>query len=63
MAPLRPLSDAGARELMTRFYRAGGAADAVHVLAALQAQLAGAGDTDWPDLAVFGRDLCAAGRP
>jgi hypothetical protein len=63
VSALQPLSDAAALAVMSRFYRAGGAQDPVHVLADIQASLAGTGDTDWPGLVVWGRDQCRAGRP
>jgi CHAT domain-containing protein len=55
---LRPVSDAGALELTSRFYSAGGVKDPVHVLAAVQAELAQTGDREWANFAVFGNDLC-----
>jgi pentatricopeptide repeat protein len=58
MATLRPISDRGAHELTTRFYREGGANAPVRVLARLQASLAGTDNPDWPFFAVFGHDLC-----
>jgi pentatricopeptide repeat protein len=58
VATLRPVSDAGAQELTSRFYRAGGAGDPVHVLASIQAALADTNNLDWPSFAVFGHDLC-----
>ena len=62
VAALRPLADDAARAVMARFYAAGGPDDPVGVLAEIQAQLATTEDTDWPALAVFGRDLCPTGR-
>jgi tetratricopeptide (TPR) repeat protein len=58
IATLRPVSDRGAFELTRRFYDARGADDPVRVLAAIQADLARTGDKEWPDFAVFGRDVC-----
>jgi len=59
VATLRPVSDAGARRLTTRFYSAGGMTDPVRALARIQAELADTGDTDWPRFAVFGHDTCS----
>jgi tetratricopeptide (TPR) repeat protein len=59
VATLRPVSDAGARQLTTRFYSAGGMTDPVRALARIQAELADTGDTDWPRFAVFGHDTCS----
>jgi tetratricopeptide (TPR) repeat protein len=58
VATLRPVSDAGARELTTRFYRDGGVRDPVRVLAHIQASLSRTNNTDWPSFAVFGHDFC-----
>jgi tetratricopeptide (TPR) repeat protein len=58
VATLRPVSDAGAQDLTSRFYRAGGAGDPVHALASIQAALADTNNLDWPSFAVFGHDLC-----
>lgn len=60
VATLRPISDAGAADITSRFYRAGGVTDPVRVLAEIQASLAGTPNADWPSFAVFGRDLCTA---
>jgi hypothetical protein len=62
VATLRPVSDAGARRLTTRFYSAGGMTDPVRALARIQAELADTGDTDWPRFAVFGHDTCSDGH-
>jgi pentatricopeptide repeat protein len=58
VAALRPISDTGARELTTRFYRDGGVRDPVRVLARIQASLVDTDNRDWPSFAVFGRDVC-----
>lgn len=58
LATLRPVSDLGARELVSKFYLQGGATDPVHVLAKIQASLADTDNLDWPNFAVFGHDLC-----
>jgi tetratricopeptide (TPR) repeat protein len=59
VATLRPITDAGALEITSRFYAAGGVQDPVHVLARIQAQLAGSDNKDWPNFAVFGGNICA----
>lgn len=58
IATLRPVSDAGALDLTSRFYEAGGAEDPVRVLAKIQAALSEIGDKDWPNFAVFGKEIC-----
>lgn len=58
VATLRPVSDAGAHEVTSRFYQADGVKDPVRVLAEVQKELAGTGNKDWPSFAVFGGDLC-----
>jgi tetratricopeptide (TPR) repeat protein len=58
LATLRPVSDRGARELISQFYRQGGANDPVHVLAKIQASLDDTDNHDWPNFALFGHDLC-----
>ena len=58
LATLRPVSDLGARSLVSKFYLQGGATDPVHVLAKIQASLADTDNSDWPNFAVFGHDLC-----
>jgi tetratricopeptide (TPR) repeat protein len=57
---LAQVSDAGALEVTTRFYRDGGVRDPVRVLARIQAELVDTANKDWPSFAVFGRDLCEA---
>jgi tetratricopeptide (TPR) repeat protein len=54
VATVRPVTDAGARELMQRFYDGGGASDPIHALARVQAQLAKTDNKDWHEFAVFG---------
>jgi tetratricopeptide (TPR) repeat protein len=58
IATLRPVTDAGALELTSRFYEARGANDPVHVLAEVQSSLAQSGNKEWPNFAVFGREAC-----
>jgi CHAT domain-containing protein len=59
VATLRPVDDAGAREVATRFYDAGGADDPVRALAEVQAALAGTSNRDWPNFAVYGHARCS----
>ena len=58
VATLRPVSDAGALELTSRFYEARGNTDPVGVLARIQAGLATTDDKEWPYFAVFGNEIC-----
>lgn len=59
---LRPISDAGAAEVINRFYLQGGARDPVRALARVQAELAATDNPDWPYFAAFGRPTCASAR-
>jgi len=61
VATLRPVSDAGALDITTRFYEAGGVADPARALQRVQAELAKTNNTDWPNFAVFGPDVCRDG--
>jgi len=64
VATLRPVSDAGALEISTRFYLAGGVHDPARALAAVQAALSKTSDNvDWPYFTVFGPDVCLEGAP
>lgn len=54
VATLRPVSDTGLLELMSRFYGARGDSDPIRVLARVQAELAGSDNKEWPNFAVFG---------
>jgi hypothetical protein len=58
VATLRPISDAGALEIGPGFYRAGGVADPARALARVQTTLAKTSNTDWPNVVVFGLDVC-----
>jgi tetratricopeptide (TPR) repeat protein len=58
VATLRSVSDAGALELTSRFYRARGADDPVRVLANIQAVLARGDNKEWPNFAVFSNEAC-----
>jgi tetratricopeptide (TPR) repeat protein len=63
VATPRTISDTGALEISTRFYRAGGDADPVRALATVQSELARTNNTDWPNVAVFGLDVCTQDSP
>ncbi len=64
LATLRPVSDAGAPEVTTRFYREGGATDPARALAAAQRALSTTtSNIDWPYFAVFGPDVCPQDTP
>jgi CHAT domain-containing protein len=60
IATLRPVSDAGALELTSRFYDARGADDPVRTLAKIQAALAQTANKEWPNFAVFGKEVCSS---
>jgi CHAT domain-containing protein len=59
VATLRPISDTGGRDIGTQFYLAGGVADPPRALAEVQAALVNTGNTDWPNVVVFGLQICA----
>jgi tetratricopeptide (TPR) repeat protein len=63
VATLRPVSDAGARELATAFYRQDGPRDPARVIARIQAALARTRNPDWPSFALFGHDACRKEPP
>ena len=63
VATLRPITDAGALEISTRFYREGGVADPARALEAVQSALVKSGNVDWPYFTVFGPDVCLDGTP
>lgn len=63
VATLRPVSDAGALEITTRFYLANGVADPARALATAQAALVPTPNTDWPYFTVFGPDVCLGDAP
>jgi tetratricopeptide (TPR) repeat protein len=58
VATLRPVEDAGARELITGFYHRGGIDDPVRALAHVQSDLADTNNTEWPSFVVFGHEAC-----
>lgn len=57
---LRPVSDPGARELTSAFYRSDGVRDPPRVLARVQLALAATDNVDWPNFVLFGHDTCRA---
>jgi CHAT domain-containing protein len=57
IATLRPVTDAGARELAHDLY-AEGIADPVRSLARVQAKLATTTNKDWPNFVIYGHDVC-----
>lgn len=64
VATLRPVTDAGALEISTRFYRNKGVADPARALAAVQSELAKTQENvDWPYFTVFGPDVCLGEAP
>jgi tetratricopeptide (TPR) repeat protein len=63
VATLRSISDSGALEISTRFYGEGGVADPARALAIVQSALANTSNTDWPNVAVFGPDVCTEDIP
>jgi tetratricopeptide (TPR) repeat protein len=63
VATLRSISDTGALEISTGFYRHGGVADPARALATVQTALAKTNNTDWPNVAVYGSDVCPEGAP
>jgi CHAT domain-containing protein len=58
VATLSAITDAGAPEIATQFYLAGGLADPVRALANVQSALAKTSNVDWPYYVVFGPDVC-----
>jgi CHAT domain-containing protein len=63
IAPLRPVTDPGASELISAFYRSGGVADPARSLAHIQAELANTANVDWPNFVLFGHDICRKESP
>lgn len=57
IATLRPVTDAGARELAHELYRSG-VSDPVRSLARVQAKLATTANADWPSFVIYGHDVC-----
>ncbi len=63
IAPLHAVTDAGASEVISAFYRSGGVADPARSLAHIQAELANTANTDWPNFILFGHDICRKESP
>jgi tetratricopeptide (TPR) repeat protein len=63
VATLRPISDSGALEISTGFYRAGGVADPARALAEVQSASAKTNNADWPNVVLFGPDVCTEDAP
>jgi len=63
IATLRPVSDTGAHEITSAFYRNRGVADPARTLAQVQAALARTANVDWPQFVVFGHDTCRKETP
>lgn len=59
---LAPSDDRTSAGLATRFFKRGGVDDPVRVLAAVQAELAGTDDPQWPQFAIYGRETCKVSR-
>ena len=57
------ISDVGAPDISTWFYRAGGVADPARALAAVQSALAKTANEDWPHFTAFGPDVCTDAPP
>ncbi len=63
IATLRAVTDAGAGEITSAFYRQSGVADPARVLAHIQAELAQTSNEDWPNFVLFGHDTCRKETP
>jgi CHAT domain-containing protein len=57
------VSDAGAGEVTSGFYRNGGVTDPARALAKTQKELAQTKNTDWPNFVLFGHDICRKELP
>lgn len=61
---LRPVTDPGADEVTSAFYRDHGATDPARALAKVQAELAQTNNNvDWPNFVLFGHDICRKETP
>jgi tetratricopeptide (TPR) repeat protein len=60
---LHSVSDGGAGEVTSGFYRNGGITDPARALAKTQAALAQTPNVDWPNFVLFGRDTCRKELP
>jgi len=63
IATLRAVTDPGAGEITSAFYREGGVADPARALARIQARLAQTNNLDWPNFVLFGHDICRKESP
>lgn len=63
IATLRPVTDEGASEVTSAFYRDNGVADPARVLARVQAALSQTRNEDWPFFTLFGHDTCRKELP
>jgi len=63
IATLRAVTDAGAGEITSAFYRKSGVADPARTLAEIQAELAKTSNEDWPNFVLFGHDTCRKEMP
>jgi tetratricopeptide (TPR) repeat protein len=60
---LHSVTDPGAREVTSAFYRARGVEDPARALAHVQAELSGTSNLDWPYFVLFGHDTCRRETP
>ena len=64
IATLRAVTDPGAGEITSAFYREGGVADPARTLAHIQARLAQTSrNVDWPNFILLGHDICRKKSP
>jgi tetratricopeptide (TPR) repeat protein len=63
IATLHSVTDTGAGEITSKFYRAGGVTDPARALAHIQAELAQTDNVDWPHFVLFGHDTCRKETP
>jgi CHAT domain-containing protein len=58
VATLRSVSDRGAHNIATAFFRAGGVHDPARALARVQTDAANSTNPDWPNFVLYGHDTC-----
>ena len=63
IATLHSVTDPGASEITSAFYRNNGVADPARALAHVQAALAQTSNVDWPNFVLFGHDTCRKELP
>ncbi len=63
IATLHSVTDPGAGEITSAFYRNNGVADPARSLAHVQAALAQTSNVDWPNFVLFGHDTCRKELP